>query len=87
MASDMLGSGTATVGEIGRRVDYDSEAAFNRAYKSHFGRSPGSDLPESVERIERIERIERSGQVPTCARLRLLVHPDRSPMAFRWAYQ
>lgn len=45
LASDMIGEGSATVGDIGRRIGYASEAAFSRAYKSRFGHSPSEDLP------------------------------------------
>jgi AraC-like DNA-binding protein len=47
LASDLLGAGSDTVGEIGRRIGYRSEAAFSRAYRDHFGHPPGADLPNA----------------------------------------
>lgn len=31
------------IGEVGFAIDYESEAAFSRAYKAFFGRSPRDD--------------------------------------------
>ena len=39
-ASDLLEIGTLTIGDVARRVGYASEAAFSRAYKARFGKSP-----------------------------------------------
>src|SRR6185436_9017357 len=43
LARDMLAKRSARVGEIGLAIGYESEAAFSRAYKSFFGRSPRED--------------------------------------------
>ena len=40
LARDMLAKRSARVGEIGLAIGYESEAAFSRAYKAHFGHSP-----------------------------------------------
>jgi AraC-like DNA-binding protein len=40
LARNMLAKGTARVGEVGIAVGYESEAAFSRAYKAFFGRTP-----------------------------------------------
>lgn len=40
LARDLLAKGSTRVGEIGFMVGYESEAAFSRAYKAHFGHSP-----------------------------------------------
>jgi AraC-like DNA-binding protein len=42
LASEALRDPNATVLEVGSRVGYDSEAAFSRAFKRHFGVSPAS---------------------------------------------
>lgn len=44
-ASDLLQSGTITIGDIAHRVGYASEAAFSRAYKIRFGKSPSQVRP------------------------------------------
>jgi AraC-like DNA-binding protein len=43
VARDMLAKRNARVGEIGLTIGYESEAAFSRAYKAFFGRSPRED--------------------------------------------
>jgi AraC-like DNA-binding protein len=43
VARDLLMRRQARVGEIGRSIGYDSEAAFSRAYKAQFGHSPRGD--------------------------------------------
>ena len=43
LARDMLSKRSARVGEIGIAIGYESEAAFSRAYKAFFGRSPRDD--------------------------------------------
>lgn len=43
LARDMLAKRSARVGEIGIAIGYESEAAFSRAYKAFFGRSPRVD--------------------------------------------
>jgi AraC-like DNA-binding protein len=43
LARDALRRRQARVGEIGRSIGYDSEAAFSRAYKTLFGHSPRGD--------------------------------------------
>jgi AraC-like DNA-binding protein len=43
LARDMLTKRSARVGEIGLLIGYESEAAFSRAYKTFFGRSPRDD--------------------------------------------
>jgi AraC-like DNA-binding protein len=43
LARDMLARRNARVGEVGLAIGYESEAAFSRAYKAHFGRSPRED--------------------------------------------
>jgi len=40
LAHGMLQRSDARVGEIGRQIGYESEAAFSRAYKAQFGQSP-----------------------------------------------
>ena len=40
LARDMLTKRSARVGEVGLSIGYESEAAFSRAYKAHFGHSP-----------------------------------------------
>ena len=42
LAQDLLKCSDAKVGEVARRIGYDSEAAFNRAYKAQFGLPPGA---------------------------------------------
>jgi AraC-like DNA-binding protein len=44
LARDMLLRRDGRVGEIGLRIGYESEAAFSRAYKALFGRSPRDEL-------------------------------------------
>lgn len=50
LARDMLARHEGRVGEIGLRIGYESEAAFSRAYKALFGRSPRdeSNLPNET---------------------------------------
>ena len=43
LAKTMLSRQDARIGEIGFAIGYDSEAAFSRAYKAFFGRSPRVD--------------------------------------------
>lgn len=43
LARDMLAKRSARVGEVGIAIGYESEAAFSRAYKAFFGRSPRLD--------------------------------------------
>lgn len=50
LASDMLRSGTMKVGEVARRVGYDSDASFSRAYKARFGHSPIATRASSESR-------------------------------------
>jgi AraC-like DNA-binding protein len=45
LARNMLAKGTLRVGEIGRAVGYESEAAFSRAYKAFFGHTPRDAKP------------------------------------------
>ena len=47
LARDMLARRSARVGEVGIAIGYESEAAFSRAYKAFFGRSPRSDSKRS----------------------------------------
>ncbi len=42
MAGKWLCEGRMSVGEVARRLGYESEAAFSRAFKRHSGVSPGS---------------------------------------------
>lgn len=42
LASRMLTHGTATVAEVASAVGYQSEAAFNRAFKREVGQAPGA---------------------------------------------
>jgi AraC-like DNA-binding protein len=39
-ASRLLAEGNLSVGETALRVGYESEAAFSKAFKRHFGQSP-----------------------------------------------
>ncbi len=39
----MLAKRSARVGEVGRSIGYESEAAFSRAYKALFGHSPRAE--------------------------------------------
>jgi AraC-like DNA-binding protein len=43
LARDLLTKQGARVGEIGLSIGYESEAAFSRAYKGHFGHSPRTE--------------------------------------------
>ncbi|MCU0070492.1 AraC family transcriptional regulator [Pseudomonas koreensis] len=43
LAKSMLAKKDSRIGEVGFAIGYESEAAFSRAYKSHFGRSPRDD--------------------------------------------
>ncbi len=43
LAKTMLATHTNRVGEVGFAIGYESEAAFSRAYKAFFGRSPRED--------------------------------------------
>ena len=43
LAKSMLAKQEARIGEIGFAIGYESEAAFSRAYKAFFGRSPRDD--------------------------------------------
>lgn len=43
LAKTMLSRQDARIGEIGFAIGYESEAAFSRAYKAFFGRSPRED--------------------------------------------
>lgn len=43
LAKTMLAKQDSRIGEIGFAVGYESEAAFSRAYKAFFGRSPRED--------------------------------------------
>jgi AraC-like DNA-binding protein len=43
LARDLLTKRGARVGEIGLSIGYESEAAFSRAYKGHFGHSPRTE--------------------------------------------
>jgi AraC-like DNA-binding protein len=40
LANEMLKRGDARVSEVGRRIGYDSDAAFSRAFKAQFGVAP-----------------------------------------------
>jgi AraC-like DNA-binding protein len=46
LARDMLAKPNARVGEVGLAIGYESEAAFSRAYKAFFGRSPRDDYKD-----------------------------------------
>lgn len=43
LAKSMLSQQNSRIGEIGFAIGYESEAAFSRAYKAFFGRSPRDD--------------------------------------------
>ncbi len=43
LAKNMLSQQQGRIGEIGFAIGYESEAAFSRAYKAFFGRSPRDD--------------------------------------------
>lgn len=43
LARTMLATQTGRIGDVGFAVGYESEAAFSRAYKAFFGRSPRED--------------------------------------------
>ncbi len=47
-AADLLQRTDATAGSVARRVGYDSEAAFNRAFKRVMGQSPGAFRRQTV---------------------------------------
>ena len=38
----MLQNGTMSVAQVATAVGYQSESAFNRAFKRHVGRTPGT---------------------------------------------
>ena len=42
MAAQSLREGHRSVAQVGASLGYDSEAAFSRAFKRHFGESPGT---------------------------------------------
>jgi Helix-turn-helix domain len=48
-AAERLRHGQQSVAEIGYEVGYESEAAFNRAFKREFGTAPGAFRKESLE--------------------------------------
>jgi AraC-like DNA-binding protein len=48
-ASRLLAEGNLLVGETALRVGYESEAAFSKAFKRHFGRSPLTYRREHVQ--------------------------------------
>ncbi|MHA3737801.1 AraC family transcriptional regulator [Pseudomonas sp. Eth.TT006] len=43
LAKSMLARHNSRIGEVGFAIGYESEAAFSRAYKAYFGRSPRDD--------------------------------------------
>lgn len=43
LAKTMMAKHNSRIGEIGFAIGYESEAAFSRAYKAYFGRSPRDD--------------------------------------------
>lgn len=45
LAKTMLATHVSRIGEVGFAIGYESEAAFSRAYKAFFGRSPRDDQP------------------------------------------
>ncbi len=47
LAKNMLSQKQGRIGEIGFAIGYESEAAFSRAYKAFFGRSPRDDNARS----------------------------------------
>ena len=49
LAAERLRHGQQSVAEIGYEVGYESEAAFNRAFKREFGTAPGAFRKESSE--------------------------------------
>ena len=49
LAAERLRDGQQSVAEIGYEVGYESEAAFNRAFKREFGTAPGVFRKESLE--------------------------------------
>jgi len=49
LAAERLRDGQQSVAEIGYEVGYESEAAFNRAFKREFGTAPGAFRKESLE--------------------------------------
>jgi AraC-like DNA-binding protein len=51
LARDMLAKRNARVGEVGIAIGYESEAAFSRAYKAFFGRSPRTDYKRSFRNV------------------------------------
>jgi len=53
LARDMLANRSARVGEVGRAIGYESEAAFSRAYKAFFGRTPRIDYKRSSHGVQR----------------------------------
>lgn len=48
LARNMLAKGSLRVGEAGRAVGYESEAAFSRAYKAFFGHTPRDAKPTAA---------------------------------------
>ncbi|WP_296187357.1 AraC family transcriptional regulator [Pseudomonas sp. UBA1879] len=48
LAKTMLSKNNARIGEIGFAIGYESEAAFSRAYKAFFGRTPRDDSGRSA---------------------------------------
>ena len=56
VAANLLGASDAKIAAIGRKVGYDSEAAFSRAFKKATSMAPGA------WRHERMERTGKSGR-------------------------
>jgi AraC-like DNA-binding protein len=61
LARDLLTKRGARVGEIGRSIGYESEAAFSRAYKSLFGHSPRTESkhPRAADPMVSVSRPGR----------------------------
>ncbi|HEV8329993.1 MAG TPA: AraC family transcriptional regulator [Steroidobacteraceae bacterium] len=56
LARDMLANRSARVGEVGIAIGYESEAAFSRAYKAFFGRTPRIDYKRSSRNVRAARR-------------------------------
>jgi AraC-like DNA-binding protein len=48
LAKTMLARHDSRIGEVGFAIGYESEAAFSRAYKAFFGRSPRDDNNQAL---------------------------------------
>jgi AraC-like DNA-binding protein len=65
LARDLLARRGSRVGEVGLAIGYESEAAFSRAYKAHFGRSPRDAQSNSAGPLNDSDATNRRRSPPT----------------------